>query len=95
MSQLMTADATGRTMEDGRSRVLAQADVLIGVITGTAREQLKKLPVPGVYDRLCAQLRAVGLEPAEAKVLRVATWISECDGVAATLRRPNLEESSL
>jgi len=63
-------------VDDRYSRLGLQTDVLIDAIAGSARDQLEGLPVPVIYARLCAQLRAMGLVPAEDKVRRVAAWIS-------------------
>lgn len=58
---------------DPSVRLAAQTDTLIDTISGT---ECEGLPVPAILDRLCAQLRAMGMEPDLPKVLRLATWIS-------------------
>lgn len=62
--------------DDHCTRLHRQTDMLIDAIAGSARDQLEGLPVPVIYARLCAQLHAMGLVPAEEKVQRVAAWIS-------------------
>ena len=81
MSEVLTFDELPSTgdVADRRVRLTAQTDMLIDAITGASREQLEQLPVPVIFNRLCAQLRGMGLEPAEAKVMRVARWISMVD----------------
>lgn len=54
-------------------RLAAQTDALIDAISGS---ELEGLPVPAIHAGLCARLRAMGLEPDEPKVLRVAIWIN-------------------
>lgn len=57
--------------------VEAQTDALVDAITGTGRDQLVELPAAEIYARLSAQIQRMGMVPAEAKLRRISSWISD------------------
>jgi len=76
MSQLSTTAEVARVDAHEWQRAQAlQADLLIDAIAGRARADLEGLSVAQIYNALVARIEAMGMRPAEQKVLRVAHWI--------------------